>query len=317
MSSNSLPATGQNVLSDFFHSLHVQDLVSHQQLVSVRDNQGCGEAVAAMSDAHVSCLPIVDHSTGKVVSQIDMLDVLAYVASVLPDTETVHHDPKNALAIAGRAILFPSVMEVADKSGRDPFTPVFVSSPASSLSLFFAQGMHRAVVVDHNNTCVGVVSQMSICEKLADALQHKLKEFGAKSFAELHASDRTKISAIKETAKVVDAIKYLAESRLSALAVVDPQSGRLTANFSAVDLDGIYHQEMPQIMTNIREYLEKFHPQSLAPVVVRPETTLSEAVSLIVNSKVHRAWVVDNNFCPVSCFSLTDVFKLATLPELF
>lgn len=96
---------------------------------------------------------------------------------------------------------------------------------------------------------------------------------------------------------------------VSAVALVNAE-GKLTGNFSATDLKGLYDETMPSLLDTAQDYLEKFSPSSLKPTCIRAETTVADAVKTMVEDKVHRLWVIDADFKPVGVVSMTDLNSL-------
>jgi CBS domain-containing protein len=315
---SSLNKNSPNVLYQHLHGLRLQALVATQVTASVTEKATLEEAVTKMAEARVTCLPIVDSATGDVLSQIDTLDILQYIAKVLPDNHDLKVHEWRSLQIAGRAIAVVTVMEVADMSGRDPFAPVYEDAGMGLLLEFFSKGMHRVMVFDKKLNLKGVVSQMTVAQEVASALDHvqTLKAVGEKTISAL-GLQCSEVMTISKASRVYEAIRMMAAKGVSALALIDPLTGQLCGNFSAIDVEGLYHGDYLKMTMSIEEYLIEKYPQSLRPIVVRGDSTFADTIKSMVENRVHRVWVVDGEYKPMGVVSLTDIFKLAMLPELY
>ena len=99
------------------------------------------------------------------------------------------------------------------------------------------------------------------------------------------------------------------ETSLDFQALVD-RDGKLSGNWSASDVRGIYQEKLPAFLEDAQSYLQTYSPKSLTPVVVRGETTLLSAVTTLVENQLHRVYIIDDNYRPVGVLALSDVIRL-------
>merc|ERR1711974_282150 len=90
-----------------------------------------------------------------------------------------------------------------------------------------------------------------------------LKEFDA---LPLYLSDlglgQDEVVSATETDSVVSVLKKMNEAGVSALPLVDSE-GRLSGNFSATDLVGLYKEHLPSFSHAIKGYLKEHSEESL------------------------------------------------------
>eukprot|EP00762_Andalucia_godoyi_P005799 ANDGO_06943.mRNA.1 Protein SDS23 len=306
-----------NVLRDLYKNTKLMKLVAGQVPVSVSSTSTIDEALHLMAQHHVSCLPVVG-TDGSISGQIDSLDIVSYISNVIPDDKDFQAHAVLSLQIAGRAISLVTVGEVANASGRDPYIPTSMDAHADHLISYFAEGLHRAMVFDHANKLAGVVSQMTLAAELANALPHmgSLKNIAHRKLHDLYLDENGPVTTLVASTRVFEAIRFMSKTALSAIAIVDEQTGKLIGNFSAVDIEGLYKDSYPKLTQTLREFLSEHSQASMNPITVTKDAELVTAVKSMVDNKVHRLWIVDANAKPVAVFSLTDLFRLAQLPEL-
>jgi len=61
-----------------------------------------------------------------------------------------------------------------------------------------------------------------------------------------------------------------------------------------------------EVLQPVRTFLAKYSPKSLKPITCTKDTSLHDAVALMLRGRVHRSWIVENDR-PVACLSMTDV----------
>jgi len=121
------------------------------------------------------------------------------------------------------------------------------------------------------------------------------------------------ILVVEETENVVQAYLMLSSTFQTAAAVVN-EEGVLVSTLSSTDLRNLTLEllgEMRQM--SVRKFLlhTKNEKDYRSPVcLVTEESTLIEIVRQIVEFRVHRVWIVDNEQKPFGVISLSDIFRV-------
>ncbi len=103
--------------------------------------------------------------------------------------------------------------------------------------------------------------------------------------------------------------------RKNAVAVVD-KDGRLVANLSASDLCGLHRGNIDMLLLPVYEFLEmtvRERKGAILPDQLRtskPDAPLDEIVNVILDSHIHRVWLINENDEPVGVVSITDILCL-------
>ena len=193
------------------------------------------------------------------------------------------------------------------------------------LRAFANQGVHRLAVIStagHGKRLIGVITQTAVVRFLAkkmDMLEPidgmPLSQFLLKPYA------RPTVSCVPATATARDALHTLVSHKVSGAPVVD-ETGAIVANFSASDvrlLANVTNQAdadaalaLP-VLTFLRERAPKdLHssgPSALSPVVVQESDSVTMAIQLLAESRLHHIYIVDAARHPVGVLSLTDVIR--------
>jgi CBS domain-containing protein len=103
--------------------------------------------------------------------------------------------------------------------------------------------------------------------------------------------------------------------RKNAIAIVDKE-GRIISNLSASDLRGLHRGNIDSLLLPVYEFLETNSRErngGLLPDQLRtakPDTPLDEIVQMILDSRIHRVWITNDNDEPVGVISITDILCL-------
>jgi CBS domain-containing protein len=298
----------ENPIHQFVHSKAVADVAPKRGMTCVSSSDTVEQAIKKMTEANVLSAPVMEGSS--VLGLVDALDILYFILSIVPEDNMVAEE----IDRASRAAAFKSVKDVMDFSGRDPYVPLYHSSPASEAVQFFTMGVHRVTVVDESGAPEGTVSQSDI-NRLAAANLHmgKLKPVGERSIKSLVMGQGGCI-AVAPSSTVVEALKKLKSEGVSALAVVDGQD-KLVGNLSARDFFAMFKRSFQDLTLPVLEYLQQASPGSLRPTSVTEDDTLLH-VSKKLAEGLHHVWVATNGEAKgvVTLTDMMSIFNTAEIP---
>lgn len=298
----------KNPIFEFLHNLKVRDLVSNQQhhIVFAYGDDTIESAINIMAKNNVLSVPVVDRANSTCLGLVDMLDIVSFVISVAPDPLSLKENELRSCEIAGRAMALRSLKDVVDFSGRDTYVPIFEGTPVTMTLDFFAKGIHR-VPIHGEGTIHYMVSQADVVKVIFENIKHgDLKAMGEKTMDQLFLGQETPIS-VKRHSTVLKALHSL-KGGISAIAIVE-EDGKLAGNFSASNLQGLFLEHFPHFLNTVEDFLNEHSPNSFQPICCRRDSTLETVLSEMVNSGVHRLWVVNDDYHPVGVVTMTDVLR--------
>lgn len=298
-----------NPIFEFLHQKTLQELGEKGTVVTLPSSCTVEQAVKELATNRVLSAPVIDDKTKNCLGLVDMLDIVWTVLKVAPDMSALKENDLKSLEIAGRAMAFEPVTNAIGASGRDPYVPVYEKNPASSVVPLFAKGVHRAPIFDESGNIVQTISQSDLIRVLSENIHMgKMKEMGEMTTEQLKLGAVRPITVPKST-PVIQVLKIIQENSVSAVGIVE-EDGKLAGNFSATDLEGMYIEKWPSFTLPIGDFLQKHSPNSLNSICCTKQTTLINVCKELVQSKVHRLWVVDDDFKPVGVVSTTDIMKI-------
>jgi len=297
-----------NPLHKELHKLRLADFSDHE-LVTVKVNQLVETAVKVMAEKRILSTPVLSANGKEVVGLVDILDIINYIAKVQPDDQSLSANELKSLEVAGRAIAMEEIGNIINASNRDPYIPLHINNPVVMALDMFAEGIHRVVCASDDGNIVSSVSQSNIVNWMANHLKEgAMEDMASLTVNQLGLSNKPVISINLEDT-VLAAVDVLNEKGVSALAVIS-DTGRLVGNYSASDVVGLYKDQFPSFLLTVNEFLEQHSPNSMNPICVEANTSLGGVVKEMVESKVHRVWVVDGDYKPVSVISMTDLMRV-------
>lgn len=307
-------STGKNQVYEKLHHLSISTLADMAEVYSVRDSDLLENVVKFLSDKKIHSCPVLD-STGSVLGMIDMLDVVSHAVLVAPVEEDYKEDPAHplhlvkVLEMASRALTLASAKDVINKSGKDAYVPLDLENEVTLALDMFSSGIHRTPVVNGEGKLVGTISQTKIIQWFNNERKTYLKAFPALSetIRDLGLGQAPVVS-VKEDDSVVKVLQTLKKSGVSALPVVNDK-GQLVATFSAVDLKGLYAENLPGFTRTIGEFLKDHSPSSYSKVGLSVASRLQDVFGYFESHKHQRVWILDHGSRPSGVISYTDIMK--------
>jgi CBS domain-containing protein len=298
-----------NPVYAFLHEMPLENLSEKNQVVSLPSSATVEQAVKLLASSRVSSAPVIDDQSKRCLGLVDMLDIVWTVLKVAPDLKALKENDLKSLEISGRAMAFEQVTNAIGASGRDPYVPVYEKNPISSVIPLFANGIHRTPIFDEAGNIVGTTSQSDIIRLLSENVHMgKLKEMGEMTAEQLQMGLVTPIT-VPKNAPVIEVLKTIQDKAVTAVGIVE-EDGKLAGNFSATDLEGMYVDKWPNFLLPVGDFLQQHSPNSLNSICCTRKTTLIDICKEFAQTKVHRLWVVDDDYKPIGVVSTTDIMKI-------
>lgn len=189
------------------------------------------------------------------------------------------------------------------------------SSMLQAFQRMAVEGRHRLALSDLYGRIVGIVTQSQVVNLIYEHMAEI--GFNARSTTIQDMRPHNVLVTTSENAQALKAFALLDEhtTSLNGLAVVDA-SGRLTDALSTHDLKGLLpgDSEFCKLFGTVKDFKHairtKYWPTVRDnPVSLKRTATFEELVTQLVNSKVHRVFIVDDAECPVDVITITDILR--------
>jgi CBS domain-containing protein len=333
------PNVGFKILQDnsFRDVLSTKEFYG-REVISRKKNETLERALADMARGKILGIPVMSEAD-VCVGFVDVLDIAKFIITSSPDPNKITSKELDELVVSGKNLLQTPLGEIVNLSNKDPLVAYFESHPASTALEQFAAGIHRGVVFDDNperataadKKMTGVVTQSDFVRVLATWLDSgkvdvneakamadkKLRDFGDLGVSMIFdAQQLPGVLRVHKDASVMQAILKLAMSGASALAITDPENGKLIANFSASDLRAIYHDEpktraFSLFLANVYNYLKDHSEHSLQPVTSsNADITFLQALKTMEEKRIHHIWIVNSENQPTGIVTQTDIMRV-------
>jgi CBS-domain-containing membrane protein len=239
---------------------------------------------------------------------VDYLDIASYIMMAAQSVLTLINRDLSDFEI----VLSHTVQQVIDRSQRDPYIHVIGSTPVSTIVEFFSSYLHRCAVYDPESDITSIVSQSDINRYVALHINtERLAPLASTPIGQVGWGKR-RVHSVPNTASVYDALSLLTTQHISAIAVVDPISRDIVANFSLSDLRGIGANLISHLFRTVVSYLQEKSPISLRPMVITTDTTVGNIITLLATKNLHRVWIVGTppSLEPIGSITLTDIMNV-------
>eukprot|EP01089_Gocevia_fonbrunei_P017390 TRINITY_DN5628_c0_g1_i3.p1 TRINITY_DN5628_c0_g1~~TRINITY_DN5628_c0_g1_i3.p1 ORF type:complete len:297 (+),score=31.95 TRINITY_DN5628_c0_g1_i3:138-1028(+) len=273
-----------------FLSFKVLDLVTSQNVVSLKLDDFVKTALKEFSENRILSIPLTKNNDTQCLGFVDILDIVSHMIKSCSDKTRFLDTP---------------LENIINKSNRNLFATVPSDTKVIEVLSLFATGIHRVAVVGEGS--IKVLSQTDLLPFIASTKYCESVHY--KTVGELKLIKQW-IYFISSRQTMLNGLKKLDEHKVSALGVVDG-SGKLIENLSASDIRHV----RPELLTKeiclpVKKFMKKHRSKQHwnSPLGFCYENTpFAEALHSLMKYKYHRLWVVDSQFRPIGVITLTDV----------
>jgi CBS domain-containing protein len=187
-----------------------------------------------------------------------------------------------------------------------------------------SSGVHRVLVTqpEYDNPAVcdpakhlGLISQRDVLRFLVDKKEKKMMKILSKPVREIAKSG---VLYVNESATALKTFRRMVlENELSALPIVNEQ-GKLVDTVSSSDIRKVRNEHLSELLLPVGEFMKKAKLRSKGSsyqIKCRPDQTINEVLTMLLASKVHRAWVCDEEDKPTGALGFTDILKAVYLSD--
>lgn len=265
----------------------------------------------------LSC-PVILKDEAKYYGFIDLVDIVKYIIEHFGSSNILGKE-KDFWDLVAEEKVF-STKTVGDimtypLTRRNPFRPV--GEGYSALAVFEPlareQALHRVPVIDKERQIFNLVTQFQVLM----FLKKNLDLLGAKKDKPLKLCHHMykDVVSVTEECTAIDAFNLMVDKNITGVGILD-KDGRLTGALSIRDMKLISYDarlfwRLQQTVNNFTlklkyEWAAK-HDRPHAIVTAKGDNTIGEVINLLVENKVHRIFIVDDDRKPIGVASLKDL----------
>lgn len=323
---------------------------ANKALVTLNQNGTLGDALGLMQKHGVLSVPVIDATVdpkkeGHVIGILSVLDIMTAIV-FQPVFEQYRSNQlekldKELLEAVKKSKTFDLPAKELVGVSQESLTALrfllSTSDPIRKLLAPFSEGLHRILVRSEKDAGkFSYCSQSDLIKFLKGLImkdefyQLTKQEIGhldlvsstyanpsdpdADYFKSLDTTESKVVNVFSKSSALLGFRRMIIEGELSALPVVDDQ-GKLIATLSSTDVRGLTKDNFHLILLPVTEFLLKVHNTSSlrTPITCTAEDSLATVIERIVQHKLHRIWVVDDDDHPIGVIALSDIIRKFSL----
>jgi CBS domain-containing protein len=278
------------------------------------------EAAKVLWNNNILGAPVWDAEEKQYVGFFDMRDILSAHVAYYKDLqdETSSSEAASAHNHSDLMTKWFTGKGVTTKylASRNPFVSCKPNDTLDEVChILVDKHCHRIPVVGEEGRCISIISQSALVKFLVEKVESQ--DLLEESLEEANLKYIKDIIKAADTASASEVFKLLDSHRLSGIAVVDSEDGRLVGNTSARDIKMAIMDEgrTARMDMDILSYLAAVRQATPAKKERYPSAHISEhstvghAIRLLAKTGYHRVFVVDDKTCPVGVISVADVIS--------
>lgn len=307
---------------EYVKGLTVKELINPPRpVVQAPKETTLPQLLKLLLDNKILSVPVWDEEEKKYCGFVDLFDILSIIITFTEFKEFARLFASQTISwddwISQEDDVFANGTAydaTGDFTRRNPWREVKESTPI--IELFKTMGenkVHRvAVFSEDKSKLIAVLSQSRVIAFLADAILNQFHDLAATSVSLFIPADVSLIK-VNDDVAVLDAYKAMLEHGVSGLPIVDKSSGRIKCALSVSDAKAALSPSIfRDILLPLPDYIHKinsFYQRDDKPISCTKDDTIGSLLQMLLITKYHRIFVVDDNEVPYSVISLSDILS--------
>ncbi|EFA74519.1 hypothetical protein PPL_00017 [Heterostelium album PN500] len=247
-----------------------------------------------------------DEDTFKIKGVVDLLDILALLFSI-----SRRHKQSYSYSLSHGS---PHTYQQSIKQALNPLQSTIDKIP-EDYSLLRATELllkpttpfksHRLPVLNSKNEIVGLFSLTDIMY-ISQRNIHLFNGNSTKKTKELKLLHP--VITLNSDAKSSEAFSILLANRITGIAIVDKDNGRLLTSVDSRDLRNVPIDKINFSNKSIFDFLlEKYNGEIKTPAVIKENETLVDVLNLMCDNNSQRVYMVDGYYRPITVTTISDI----------
>jgi len=274
------------------------------KVIEIKSTMSPMEASQILWENNILGAPVWDDERKKYLGFFDMRDTLSAVIAS-------HKDVKGESLPLMTKWFEDMNVTVTYLAARNPFVYCKADTSLEEVCRRLVKNKcHRIPVVGPDGRCVSIISQSALVKSLADHVNNDLAE----TLEEAGLEYKKDIISAQDSASAKNVFELLDSHRLSGIAVVDEETGKLVGNTSARDIKlsvlgrSNMDQDIISYLASVRQ--STFSKKERYPSAhVSEDSTVGHALRMLAKTGYHRVFVVDKDVRPIGVVSVADIIK--------
>ena len=264
------------------------------------------EAAKVLWENNILGAPVYNEEKKEYWGFFDMRDLTSAIV------ECPHNQHTQALMIKWFEKRHVTVTNLA---ARNPFCSCPPTAQLEDVSPHLTEHRCHRIPVMQDGRCQSIITQSALVKCLAESVEQQ--KVDAETLLESGFDYKKKVVAAKDTTCARDVFELMVAEKISGLAIVDSESGKLVGNTSARDIKlAVLDKSVGATLDmDILSYLARVRQAKPAkydqyPIAsVHEDSTVGHEIRLLSKTGYHRVFVVDKDQTPVGVISVADIIR--------
>jgi CBS-domain-containing membrane protein len=289
---------------------------SQNVLITCQPFETIGQVLRRMERKSLISLPVIDPTTKGIIATVSLYDILTYFTT-----------GKNAQRLDKTILKVLECLAISGKPKVERSQSHWIPFPLCKVLTLealldpFSSGLHRILVelksTDGITRHIRNISQTDVLRYLYENQNLLPQQLVISNLNRVQAVTKNVVTCYT-TDNVLEAYKKIDKLYMSALAVVDRETGELVSTLSGSDLRHLTYDILTRMgdMT-VKAFLtsERRGPLRKPITIDEFENNIVSAISRMLLSRTHRLWVVDDFKKPYGVISMSDIFRILARRE--
>eukprot|EP01117_Protostelium_nocturnum_P018867 TRINITY_DN798_c0_g1_i1.p1 TRINITY_DN798_c0_g1~~TRINITY_DN798_c0_g1_i1.p1 ORF type:complete len:316 (+),score=95.22 TRINITY_DN798_c0_g1_i1:141-1088(+) len=290
---------------------------SKPKVITISSTETPYQGFLKLVENSILSAPVYLEDTKQFTGFLDMRDLVSFVIYIDDDQNSPAPNNLEDIVLSGLKLYKAPVdgVTVTYLSRTKPFHPIKETDSLWDAFELLGKGVHRVPVVNEKGEITNILSQSSAIQFLSKNVTH-LGSCVTKSLEEIEIGT-TPVVAVTHLDTAADAFRLMEKRKMSGLAVIDTQDGRLIGNTSSSDLKlFIKTPSIEMLKQPITDFLKGIRNENEidihAPVMaIESHDKLAFLIHKLASTKVHKLFVANDKdgFKPIKVISISDVLR--------
>eukprot|EP01122_Echinamoeba_exundans_P017815 TRINITY_DN9768_c0_g1_i1.p1 TRINITY_DN9768_c0_g1~~TRINITY_DN9768_c0_g1_i1.p1 ORF type:complete len:324 (+),score=94.81 TRINITY_DN9768_c0_g1_i1:42-1013(+) len=313
----------------FLSSVKVEDIIAHlptsPNMVSFDADASLPHVLKTLIEKNILSAPVVKTAADaakphphidSLIGVVTMLDLVIYLTqNVLSDKSSMSHNMKSLFEETEKILMQSThASALVDLSKTAEAATISKGSSVwDAIQVFARESVHRLLVTDNDGSIIQFLTQSAVLRFLSQNLE-KLGGRLDQTLAQAGLAGHVTVFCIEDKEKAVEAFKLISSEKLSAVGVVDAETGKLIGNISSRDIrmireDAEFIQRLYLPASAFLIKMQKTYNVPETPVTATGKETVRQTIERLGQFGIHRVYVVDEQNKPQRVVSMTDLLQ--------
>jgi len=287
----------------------------HRELVSVLEDAALDQVSKLLHQNSITAVPVFSTATPpKFLGFIDNFDLMKFVARDYYEREKqtkqslLHGFPFSSIASI-------TAGELLNQLNRGVGDGVFDSTDTLQLAIHALSSKKRILV--RMGDRYYIITQSDVIKYLHsiyDTLHvNVVQTLVCEMKLQIPINSPENMPTISKDWMAIEAFYFMDSRNLDNVGIVDAQQdGKLIGNFSASDLRGLVSDQIDVLKQPLWNFVQTMTGKpAIPPVTCTTTDTMGDVMTIAIQNRVHRVWIVNNIQCPIGLVTFTDIINTA------